>query len=358
MGVVISVILPSYNHAKFVFDSVSSALSQTFRDIEIIVIDDNSNDESLLVLGEMKDFRMQVIPSDKNRGQYYCINEGIKRARGEYIAILNSDDYWHPEKLEKQIAYLESHPSCGAVFTRVNVVNEQGFPFCETNHFYYSVFEKEKNRNREEWLNKFFYGNNCLCHPSVLIRRKCHEEIGLYQENFFALADLDLWVRLCFKYEIHILDEKLTYFRIRDNEANGSGNHPGNRRRIFFEHFQLLDLYPENIRSVSILSKIFPELKIPFNEDKFIPYYLAMLVNKPQFYGTEYYFWALHVLFNSMKNHSLVEEMEQKLNFTYSDFIRMTGLHLLKKQKLFRMKVLPDTFLSIYYDLYVKNNVF
>ena len=114
--------------------------------------------------------------------------------RGKYIAIQHSDDIWEPDKLHRQVAFLDMHPDCGACFTWVQVVDEAGRPFLDSTDFYYDIFD-QPNRTRHEWLNFFFYKGNALCHPSVLIRRQCFEECGYYRYGLVQLPDFDMWIR-------------------------------------------------------------------------------------------------------------------------------------------------------------------
>jgi glycosyltransferase involved in cell wall biosynthesis len=190
----------------------------------------------------------------------YGINKAIQEiARGKYIAIHHSDDAWLPDKLEKQVAYLDSNPNVGAVFSWAQIVDDSGLPFQDEDHSYSHIFE-QPDRTRYEWLNYFFYKGNALCHPSVLIRKTVYDDIGLYRYGMVQLPDFDMWVRLAMKYEIHIMPEKLVRFRIHKNESNSSGDRPDTRTRFQFEYLQVLQNYKE-ILSFSELKKVFPIVK-------------------------------------------------------------------------------------------------
>src|SRR5206468_12755719 len=109
--------------------------------------------------------------------------------------IHHSDDAWEPEKLERQVAFLDGHPEIGAVFTNALAIDEVGSPLLDRTHFLFNIFD-QPNRTRHEWLRFFFTVSNALCHPSVLIRKLCYEDCGLYRAGFAQLCDFDMWIRL------------------------------------------------------------------------------------------------------------------------------------------------------------------
>src|SRR5262249_50314357 len=146
--------------------------------------------------------------------------------------------------------------------TRVLIIGDNSEPLGDSSHFYYTVFD-QFNRTRHEWLNHFFYQGNALCHPSVLIRKKCYNECGPYGYALGIASDLDMWVRLCFKYDIYVLPEKLTRFRVRANEMNASGNRPDARIRGIFDRFQILNNF-RRIETAEEFIKIFPNANVYF----------------------------------------------------------------------------------------------
>ena len=122
----VSIVIPSYNHEKYVRECIQSVLDQTYQDFEIVITDDGSTDGTVNVIREFDDSRIQIYTQAENKGACTAINNCIRKAASKYIAVLNSDDAWEPTKLEKQVQYLDSHPEIGAVFTKVIIVNEAG----------------------------------------------------------------------------------------------------------------------------------------------------------------------------------------------------------------------------------------
>src|SRR5258706_8949117 len=180
----VSVILTSYNHSKYLREAIDSVLSQTFTDFELIIWDDASTDGSWPIITSYSDPRVRAFHNDVQKRGLWGINKSISElALGEYIAVHHSDDIWEPQKLEKQVAFLDEHPEIGAVFSNALIIGENSEPFEDTSHFYYKIFE-QPNRTRYEWLNYFYFHGNALCHPSVVIRKACYKNCGLYRYGF------------------------------------------------------------------------------------------------------------------------------------------------------------------------------
>jgi glycosyltransferase involved in cell wall biosynthesis len=217
----VSVVMASYNHAAFVREAVESVRTQSFTDFELVITDDGSRDATVEVIRGISDSRILLRVFPENRGACAAMNDAISRARGEYVAVLNSDDYFLPGKLERQVRFLDEHPELGAVFGLPVFVDERGTPFRNPRHAWNQIFVSE-NRTRLEWLRYFFYHGNGLCHPTIMLHRSCYEKVGRFDPLLMQVPDLDLWVRLCKQYEIHVLPERITAFRILDRERNTS----------------------------------------------------------------------------------------------------------------------------------------
>lgn len=230
----VSVLIPSYNHSNYIKETISSVLNQTFTDFELIVLDDCSTDDSVSVIKSFSDDRLKFIKSFVNSGVVSSLNKMIKIASGEYIAVLGSDDVWNPDKLEKQVFYLEGHPNIAACFSRVTVIDENSFLIKKSNIFPTEIFNI-KNSDRLELIKDFFFSGNHLCHSSVLIRSDVQNEIGNYDPFFRQLHDFDMWIRLLLKYDIFIFEEPLVKYRFVGNASNISKSCEENTFRLFNE---------------------------------------------------------------------------------------------------------------------------
>jgi glycosyltransferase involved in cell wall biosynthesis len=185
-------------------------LEQTIDDWEVIIIDDGSTDNtwSVMLSFAKKDSRISIIRMAKNGGISKTRNEGIKLARGKYIAFLDSDDIWFPEKLAKQLeVFIKGEDSVGLVYTGVLFVNE------------------EKNTKRAKYARvggdilKEEIINNPIGGPSrVMIKRECVEKCGYFDEDFLTLEDWDMWIRICKNYEVGFVPEPMVYY----TESNDS----------------------------------------------------------------------------------------------------------------------------------------
>ena len=327
----VSVVMASYNHEKYVAETIESVLSQTYQDWEFIITDDGSRDGTVDVMKRFDDRRIKLSCFSQNQGACAAINNCIQEAKGEYIAVINSDDAWMPEKLEKQVKFLDEHPEKGAIFGYAQIIDEEGKKITEENHFYSQVFI-QPNRTRFEWLRHFFFNGNCLCHPSILIRKHCYDDIGLYDERFALLPDFDFWIRLCIKYEIFIMPESLVKFRIRLQEANASGNKPETQMRHHLEFSQILknyispdtlniflDIFPVSARIEGIESR----LNIKDIEVELAPFIIAMFAIRHS--NPAHRYFCFDILYQMYSQKELAQKLKQKYSFDFSDLIKLAG---------------------------------
>lgn len=241
----VSVIMPSYNHARYIRSAIESVLSQTFEDFELLVSDDGSSDDTASVVAQIDDPRLSFVANSVNRGAGIVTNELIARARGQFIALLNSDDEWVSDKLERQVRILDEQPTLGACFTRAQWIDAEGKELGDDEFAYGQVFNKE-NRSQAMWLRWFFFSGNCLCHPSMVIRRVCYDVLGDYDNRLRQLPDFEMWVRLVKRWPIHILDDRLLRFRILPGE-NASSPTLKNAQRGNNETFFILSRFFDDV---------------------------------------------------------------------------------------------------------------
>ena len=166
-------------------------------------------------------------------------NELITRSSGEFVALINSDDYWTSnDKLSYQLQIMRDKPNIGACFGRARFVDKDGNAINKSTIPGGYVFE-QNNRSRGAWLRHFFDHGNCICHPTILIRKSCYDTLGGYDNRLRQLPDFDMWVRLLKRYDIHISDKELIAFRHLPGE-NASSATPSNLRRILNESYFIL----------------------------------------------------------------------------------------------------------------------
>ena len=231
--------MATYNHAEFVAESIESVLSQCGVDFEFLVADDGSVDGTREVVASFRDERLRFFPNTVNRGACAVTNELIQRASGEFVAVINSDDYWTtPHKLVSQLQVMRDKPRVGACFGRVQFVDRSGHAIRNSSLPHGRVFD-HPNRSRGAWLRHFFDSGNCLCHPTMLIRKSCYARLGMYDNRLRQLPDFDMWVRLAKQYDIHVCDRELVAFRHMPGE-NASSATTVNMGRLLNESYFIL----------------------------------------------------------------------------------------------------------------------
>lgn len=231
----ISVIMTVFNAQSTVRQAVESVLRQTYSNIEFIIVDDASTDETVKVIKSIEDDRIRFFSVDKNRHAAVAANFGLEFIRGDYVAKIDADDYWDPKKLEVQLAYMQTHPECGAYFTRVHLVGEKGDNIENLHPELYKLFCLSFD-SRKEWMRFFVHEGNCLIHPSVMLRSSVIRQVGFHDIFFLQALDYEWWMRFLLKSEIQVCQEKLTYYRWDNNpEVKISSEGEKSNTRFFNE---------------------------------------------------------------------------------------------------------------------------
>lgn len=185
---------------------------QTYRDFEVIAIDDGSTDGTRTWLLEQTDIRS--IFNETNLGTYETLNVGLRAAKGEFIAVLNDDDIWAPEKLERQVALLDAHPEVGLVHTGGHFIDGSGnrtegnplgfaFPSFETGDI----------------LLGLVYENKIIA-SAAMARRVCFDELGGFNRDYFGSGDWEMWFRIAEKWHVGFVDAPLTMYRVHGANAS------------------------------------------------------------------------------------------------------------------------------------------
>lgn len=198
----VSVIIPAYNSEKFIEEALESLFTQTFPASEIIVIDDGSEDGTDDLLkkhtGKIKYYYQE------NSGLAAARNAGIKVSSGSYLAFLDADDLYYPEKIEIQKTFLDDCPEVDMVFS--------DFEYFGGTLLRRAIPDSFKEGKGNLFLDLFRY--NCIAIPTVLIRRRCFEEVGLFDETLRAAEDYDFWLRLIRHKKVGYIDHVLAKVRL------------------------------------------------------------------------------------------------------------------------------------------------
>lgn len=222
----VSVLMPVYNGEPFLGQAIESILQQTFADFEFIIINDGSTDRSAEIVQSYADSRIRYFENERNIGLTRSLNHGLSLVQGPYIARMDADDVSLPQRLGKQVDFLDAHPDVGVVGTAMQIIDEQS----NVDHTWHSPTTHEMLR----W---------CLClydpiaHPTVLMRRKVVEQVGGYRAEMVTAQDYDLWRRLSAVCRLANLPDVLLYLRRHETSVTmvHLAEHRQNRVKVSHE---------------------------------------------------------------------------------------------------------------------------
>lgn len=203
----ISVCINCYNAENTIDATLRSVLAQTYTNLQVIVVDDCSTDGTWDYLQTITDPRVECHRLAQNGHISNANNEALRRARGEFVAHLDSDDTWYPDKLARQLAFLQEHEEYGACFTLAEMVDENGAPV-EDHRF------RAENRKQAPMLYHLLTVGNYICHSSMLARREIIEQVGEHDVTLLYFHDYDYWIRMTMVCEFYILPDKLLDYRL------------------------------------------------------------------------------------------------------------------------------------------------
>jgi glycosyltransferase involved in cell wall biosynthesis len=253
----VSVCIPTYNHGNYIKETIDSVLSQDFQDLEIVITDDCSTDNTVDVVRSVADDRIRLYRLDRNMGPSVAANNNITHAKGEFICLLPSDDLFEPNKISRQLDEFRRTPEAGAVFSRMRFIDEEGKPLERDT----TAMPRLKGLCREPVLRHFFHEGNCLDAPTAMIRRDVLHRLGPVDPRLLQTQDFELWIRLCLLFEVSMVDETLVAYRIRARQANMDANTPDKLARIHWELPRILEIFL-SWTDRDLFLRVFPEAKV------------------------------------------------------------------------------------------------
>jgi glycosyltransferase involved in cell wall biosynthesis len=227
----VSIIVPTYNRAHLVIETINSILAQTFKDFELIVIDNESSDNTEEVIKSYSDGRIRYFRNQNNGLVAVNRNYGINKANGEYIAFCDDDDLWMPEKLERQVKLLDLNKELGLVYSDSYIMNENG------NLERYTLLSSSK-LFRGNVFDKLFQ-MNFIPMLTVMIRREVLSKVGGFDPKYIIAQDHDLWLRIAEHYPIDFTEEPLAKYRIHGGSVSRNWELAAN------EGFRLIEYWLE-----------------------------------------------------------------------------------------------------------------
>lgn len=204
----VSVIIPTYNRSDLLKLAISSVLSQSYTDYEIIVVDDGSTDNTRKVVESFNAEAIRYVYQN-NMGRSAARNAGISSAKGQYIAFLDSDDIFLPSKLELQVKCLDSNPLCGLVYSYASNVDENGNSL---------AYHYDGDLSGSVYPDMLYIRNNFITTPTVMVRANILSETGGFDESMHMCEDLDLWRRIARNHQVMQIRQSLAQVRIRTDE--------------------------------------------------------------------------------------------------------------------------------------------
>lgn len=277
----VTVLIPSYNHAIYIEQLLNSVIQQSYgyEYIELIVIDDCSTDNSAAVIQKMaNEHQFQFILNEQNQGICANINKGIHLAKGKYICISGSDDYWALNKLELQVAHLEAHPKAAVCSGNVIRVDSNGNNLAADKQI---SAPARIYQFKEVFLRDFPFSTTC-----AMIRKSVLIELGGYNEEL-KIEDYYMWLKIAFEgHELHFLKEILGYYRIHaTNTIHKSWIIYTEMAKILAEYKQH-PLYSAALKRLKVV--YFPQIA-QLNKKKALGLLPAAISNTRFFYRGLYY---------------------------------------------------------------------
>lgn len=341
----VSVLMVNYNHEDTIGETIESVLGQGYQNMQFIIVDDGSTDSSCRVIEGYKDERIELYKLEKNRHICYATNYGFQKVKGEFLARIDSDDIWYPDKLERQMDFLRSNPDRDICFSWIDLIDETGRNINEECREMVGLFEASF-RGQSDCLHTFYFLGNCLSHPSVLMRTGIMRETGDFDLGYMQSHDFDYWVRIAKKYPIYVMQERLLAMRrfIHENsevENNSKTygpnviryeNEAANIKRHFFEDMEdelFIRTFRQDFKNpesntkeelecekIFLLCKTCPELQniLPTGLDNFLelyPKYAEILKQKFDFTVHDFYdFTGNRVYHNEREENAKRREQE------------------------------------------------
>lgn len=248
----VSVCISAYNVERFVAAALRSVLAQTYSNIEVVFIDNGCVDNTYEAARAVADERVRFVRVMPNMGGYQAMNKAVTMARGELIAIYHADDFYEPNILEKEAAFLQAHPEAGAVFCMEHFMDEQG-----------TIFGGARLPAEFRGRDVLHYGdvfpfllrrkNILFCCPTFMVRRAVWDTVGPFDADRLDIgSDLDMWIRIVRQFPVGILDERLIRYRVTQKQWSARYKHLRTQPDV---HFPIMDYYLEKDDWLARLSR-------------------------------------------------------------------------------------------------------
>lgn len=242
----ISIIMPTYNRAYVIARAIDSVLKQTYSSFEFIIVDDGSDDETQEIVESYRDSRIQYVRLEENRGANYARNIGLNHCSGEWIAFIDSDNVWEPDKLAIQVEKIqELSDEAGIIFGKAYIHHIDS-------RYSYIMPQKEDVAN----YTKTMLEKNLIDTNTVLIKKQCFDKVGCFDEAFPRLQDWEMFYRIITfgHYEVVFVDKLLSHSYVQTNSISMISKYYVEARLLFFEKF--VDIFVEHYEVEYVVNEI------------------------------------------------------------------------------------------------------
>ncbi|EAK1359016.1 glycosyltransferase [Campylobacter coli] len=314
----ISILCPSFNHEKYVKFFIESVLKQSFKDFELIIVDDCSSDENVREIQEFKDKRIKLIKHSYNKGINATLNTAFENSNGDILVFCASDDIFESDALEKINEVFENNQNIDVVYPALKYINEDN-----------QIFKNGKIlniSNEIDLIRDFFIIGNCLTSPGISIKRKTYDKIYPLDNAFCNQQDTLMHIKLLLNNaKIFVLDDYLVRYRVATTNASISAGMSSNIARANLEMEILMQEFLK-MNDLDLLEKMFTkEIQAtgikPYKETlKFFLGYMA-LRSDDEFKK----YWGYHKIMEYYNISSNVEILKEKYNFTFKDYVKLSS---------------------------------
>lgn len=283
----VTVIMPVYNSQRFLEEAIESILNQTYTNFELLIIDNASIDDSLKIARKFRDKRIRILENNENMGVAYTRNRGIREAKGEYIALMDSDDITTPFRIKKEVEFLDKHPEVIVVGGCMQMIDEQG-------DFLGTMISQLLN---PKYIKAFMILNNTMVNGSAMFRKHVIIDNNiLYLDNQYGVEDYRFWSELLHFGEFANINELFLYYRIVSTGLSTENMKNKENRDKAIDDIHELNFqnfgFEFSDKEKSILLKIFRERgMVESKEDIELLYYslksLALQAEKRNMYNSE-----------------------------------------------------------------------
>ncbi len=229
----VSVIIPCYNHEMYVKESILSVLNQTYKNVQLIVIDDGSKDKSVEIIEELKKSHNFIFKAQTNIGLSATLNKAInKYCTGEYISVVASDDFWHLDKIKLEVEHYEKNKELGLVYCDAQIVDSRSEVISDFN-----LGHKSGNCTTEDIIR----GLAVIPALTVMVKKSVYVDVGGFDEET-VVEDWDMWIRITQNYSTGFVDQKLAYYRRHDDNISSKVKLMMEHKHRIFEKLKYTNL--------------------------------------------------------------------------------------------------------------------